>query len=597
MFRTIKKSILNHKFLTVILLLAAGVGSRYYYQTKHDTSQQNRYVLAAVTKGTIITSVTGSGQVSVADQIDVKPKTSGTVLYTTARNDQYVRAGALIAQLDVRDAQRAVRDAEINVQNAQVGLAKLQLNQQQDIPKLQDSSATNQNNLNQAYQNGFNEVANSFLDLPNMITLIRGILYDTTVGTSGQSNFGAYQDLMDRYNVEQLIVMINQAKDDYLTSTSQYNKNLEDYKATSRDATPEQINALLSATLTNVKTMAQSIKDEQNILDTVVQSLKQYQQNRIIPPAIAQYQSDITAAIGKLNSHTTNLTNIQNTITSTKQSLASIQRDVNAAQATQPLDIQSQQILIQQRQAALQDARDTLANYSVRAPFAGIVTKFNTKRGDVVSPGSTIATIVTKQSIAEISLNEVDVAKISIGEKATLTFDAIEGLTITGTVQQIDTLGTVTQGVVTYTVKIAFDTQDNRVKPGMSVSAAIITGTKQDVLLAPNAAIKSGGDTSYVELPDETSTSREQLLADSTAAINGIVLPLAPQRQTIQTGLANDTYTEITSGLKEGDLIIVRTITPTAGTTQSTQNRSLFPIGGGGRNTSGGGAVRGLNGR
>ena len=70
-------------------------------------------------------------------------------------------------------------------------------------------------------------------------------------------------------------------------------------------------------------------------------------------------------------------------------------------------------------------------------------------------------------------MNEVDAAKISVGNKTTLTFDATEDLTLTGKVAQIDTIGTVEQGVVSYKVKIAFDTQDERIKPGMTANASI----------------------------------------------------------------------------------------------------------------------------
>jgi HlyD family secretion protein len=72
-----------------------------------------------------------------------------------------------------------------------------------------------------------------------------------------------------------------------------------------------------------------------------------------------------------------------------------------------------------------------------------------------------------------------------MGQKVTMTFDAIPDLTMTGTVAEIDTLGTVTQGVVSYTVKIAFDTDNTDVKPGMTVSAMIITNTKIDVCKVP----------------------------------------------------------------------------------------------------------------
>jgi HlyD family secretion protein len=115
-------------------------------------------------------------------------------------------------------------------------------------------------------------------------------------------------------------------------------------------------------------------------------------------------------------------------------------------------------------------------------------------------------------------------------------------------------VGTVSQGVVTYTVKIGFDTQDDRVKTAMSVSAAIITDIKQDVLLVPNAAVKKSNNEQYVEILE-----------------NNI-----PRYQAVEVGLSNDTMTEITSGLKEGDKVITQTITGNTTSTAKTssQNRN-----------------------
>lgn len=195
------------------------------------------------------------------------------------------------------------------------------------------------------------------------------------------------------------------------------------------------------------------------------------------------------------------------------------------------------------------------------------------KKGDPVSASTILATLVTKQKIAEISLNEVDITKIKVGQKTTLTFDAIPDLTITGQVAEIDTVGTVTQGVVTYAVKISFDTQDDRVKPGMSISASIITDIKQDALLAPNSAVKQQGDAAYVEI-----------FAGETQA---------PRQQTVQTGLSNDTMTEITSGLNEGDRVVTQTITQTTSQSQTQQNTGLrIP----GITGGGGGSFRGSGG-
>ena len=151
---------------------------------------------------------------------------------------------------------------------------------------------------------------------------------------------------------------------------------------------------------------------------------------------------------------------------------------------------------------------------------------------------------------ANISLNEVDVAKVKVGQRVTLTFDAVEDLEITGEVAEVDAIGAVSQGVVSYNVKIVFDIQDNRIKPGMSVSAAIVLSSKPDVLLAPNGAIKTQNNLTYVE-----------------ALVNG-----APERRTVTVGSSNDTQTEILTGLTEGEAVITQTIISGASAAVSTQS-------------------------
>jgi len=144
-------------------------------------------------------------------------------------------------------------------------------------------------------------------------------------------------------------------------------------------------------------------------------------------------------------------------------------------------------------------------------------------------------------------LNDIDAAPVQTGQKTTLTFDAVEGLSITGEVVEVDTLGTVNQGVASYDVKIAFDVQDERVKPGMSVSVNIITESKAGVLLVPLTAVKTMGKNSYVEI-----------LVDGQA-----------QRKTVTVGSSSDTMIEIVEGLEEGEEIIIQTVTNGNSNTQN----------------------------
>ena len=577
MFQKIKQFISQHKITTGFLVLVIILGSYFGYKKFGGSSAETHYTLAAVQQGTIITSVSGSGQVSVSNQVDVKPKVSSDVIYVGVKNGQEVRTGTLLAQLDTGDAQKAVRDAEIALESARLQLEKLKLNQGRDLTSLENDIENAQDAITSSREDGFNKVSDAFLDLPDILTGIRGILYDSTIGTSNQVNTGAYQDLMDRYDLMKLVVMINQATSDYVASAEKYDKNLDDYKIATRYSPTDQINLLIDETLETTRIMAQTVKDEQNLLDAVVSSLKQYQQKRQIPQAITQYQSDISDYIGKLNGFISGLLSIQNTIKNNGQKLGDAQQNLDMAKKFNPFDVVSQENTVEQKEAALADAQRSLSDCYIRAPFAGIVVELNIKKGDSVSGSTVIATVITKQQIAEITLNEIDVAKIKASQKATLTFDAAPDLSVAGEVSEIDTLGAVSQGVVSYAVKIAFGTQNEQIKPGMSVFADIITNAKQNVLLVPNSAIKSVGGTSYVEVPQDT-TIANQLLANVANSTAGIILNPAPSQQAVEIGLSNDSVSEITNGLKAGDLVITRTIISSSTTTQTqaTQTRSIF---------------------
>jgi len=579
MIKKTLKFIKKHKLISGMIILVIIIVGYFVIKPLFAKPAQTTYVLGTVSKGTIISSISGSGQVSALSQVDVKSKASGDITYVNVRLGQEVKSGAILAQLDSKDAQKAVRDAEINLENAQISLSKLEISQKSSIPDIEDSITNAQNSLDQTYQNGFNEVTNTFLDLPSIIDGVRSVLYDYTVSTPDRTNYAAYQDfVMNSANNDLVFSMISQAQSNYTNSYTKYNNSLSNYRITTRYSSNDVIVALIEQTLDAIKTIAQSTKDEQNLLDTVSSTMKQ--SSRLIPSAMSQYQTNISSYISKLNSHITNLNNTKNSIDSSKQSLESYQRQLSDAQENNPLDLTSQQNSFKQKQVALQDAKDNLANYYVRAPFDGVIAKLNISKGDSISSGTAIATFITNKKIATISLNEVDVAKIKVGQKATLTFDAVDGLTISGEVLEVDIIGTVSQGVVTYNVKIGFDTQDERIKSGMSASASVITDMKQDVLMVQSSAIKSSGGITYVEMPNEQ-------VAPSTNSNSGIVLQSIPKQQEVQTGLINDTYTEIISGLKEGDTIIIRTVNASATTAAKTQ--STFGIPG----ASGGGAIRG----
>ena len=689
MLKKITKTARAHKFITTLITLTFLIALFLIYKGTSGAKQETLYVREAVQKGTLITSISGSGQTSSLNQIDIKPKVSGDILTMNMRVGQEVKARDVLAVIDSHDAETAVRDAQTSLTTAQISLEKLKqppdeyqllqaenslqnskdsLKKMKDPPdplallqaenslqnakdsleKLKLSQETNYHNaqeakqkaeddLIKAYEDALPVISDSFLDFPAVITTLHDILYSNAIGASEPfvrdelTNMGALLDSTteetDRYRLQSFQ---DKAVSDYESARTAYETVFEINKNTTRSASQTEIDALLTKTMSAGNLMVQAAASERNYIDTWVDYRSA--QKQTVFAKVKEYQTALGASISQTNGHISSITNMQNTVIADRDAIEKAKRDIlvmdqtipldrAASEATinerenslkklkdgataediasaeaslkekelslarlkagtDPLDIRSQELNVAQRRNALASAQEKLKNYTIVAPFDGIVAKADVKQGDSVSASSVIATLITKQKTAVLSFNEVDAAGIKTGQKATLTFDAIEDLTISGEVAELDLLGTVSQGVVTYSATIAFDTQDNRVKPGMSVNASIITAAKQDALIVSSSAVKTQGNAHYVEMLDNTTNASPTTPVPSKTP---------PMRVPVEIGLSNDTSIEIVSGLKEGDMVITKTVAPSATANTSPQAPSLFGSQGGGRGIRGGG--------
>jgi multidrug efflux pump subunit AcrA (membrane-fusion protein) len=225
---------------------------------------------------------------------------------------------------------------------------------------------------------------------------------------------------------------------------------------------------------------------------------------------------------------------------------------------------------IKQSRTSLESSRLSYqaAGPVVYAPITGTIGSISLTPGMILNPTSDAANSSNSENKIAIvktgatpsitvSLTEIDVPKVSVGDKVTITVDALPGKTFTGKVIAIDTTGTVSSGVVNYPVTIQLDSGVEGLLPNMSVTANILTDFKDNVVMVPNAA---------VQIATDGSTTIRLLK-------NGVLTSVS-----IVTGISNDTTTEISSGVSEGDEVVTAVTIGTAKTTTTT--RSVF--GGGG---------------
>jgi len=556
LFSKTKGLVLKHKIISIIvLILLVGFGF-WVYKYFFSATTITKYVLTKAEKGTIVSSLSSSGQVSAFNTIDIKAKISGDVVYVGAKEGDVVGAGALIAKLDTTDAEKTIRDAESNLKSAQIALQKLKGDSALVTPQnKQDAIDT----LNEDYQSAYNTISNVFIDLPTIMTSLQNIIYGTNFDNT-QQNIDFYTNNANTYD-QNVSTFRSSLVKSYKTALDEYTKNFNDYKATTRYSDNKTIDSMLVETYNTAKDVAQAIKDTNNLIQFYIDT---FARHNIKANPIADTQlSSVNSNGTKINSHIVNLLNIQN----------SIKKDKEAVSGSD-LDVRSQELSLEKSKNSLADAKSALADYYVYAPFDGVLATMDAKIGQ--SAPSPIATIITKTLVAEISFGETDIAKIKLGQKANLTFDAVSDLTITGKVSAIDAVGASTQGVVSYNVKVVLDIQDDRIKPGMSTTATIITDTKTDALYVPNSAVKTQQGIRYVlKVTDAVSDADLQ-------NTSGVILKNSPSKQTVETGVSDDSSTEIISGLNEGDIVVLSTVSTSKTTTTNSSNTTNGGFGGGG---------------
>ncbi len=242
----------------------------------------------------------------------------------------------------------------------------------------------------------------------------------------------------------------------------------------------------------------------------------------------------------------------------------------------------AQQAVIAQAQAAVSSAWLSYQSTSadVTAPIAGTVSNITyipgvilAQQASTTSNSNQRVAVISNSSTPSITVNlsEADISKVQLGRTATITLDSMPDKTFTGKVVTMDKIGAVASGVTTYPAIIQFDTSTEQILPNMAVTASIIIETKDDVLEVPSSAISNSGGQSTIRV-----------------LVNG-----QAQSVPVETGISSDQETEITSGLTEGEDIVIGSPIATQGRTGSNSS-SPFGAGGGGvfRAIGGGGGGR-----
>ena len=206
--------------------------------------------------------------------------------------------------------------------------------------------------------------------------------------------------------------------------------------------------------------------------------------------------------------------------------------------------IQSASETLRGAELSMQNMQDAMDNYTITSPISGTIIEKNAKVGDALSTGSDLCTIYDLSYLEmTINVDELQVSSLKVGQSVQVTADAVKDKTYEGVVTRVSMKGDTSGGTTTYPVTVRIDETDG-LRPGMNANAEIVVAQAKNALTVPNAAIVRGN---YVLVRQ-----------DSPSAVNADDSMSAPEGYVyvkVKTGVSDDNYTQVTSGLSESDTI------------------------------------------
>jgi HlyD family secretion protein len=187
-------------------------------------------------------------------------------------------------------------------------------------------------------------------------------------------------------------------------------------------------------------------------------------------------------------------------------------------------------------QANIDSAKAAVNMQYIIAPFDGTVTELDSKAGDLVSSSTTALRIDDlSKYFVDLTVNEIDIPNVQVGQKVDITFDAIANKTYNGTVYSIDQIGTQSSGAVNYTVTVQLTNPDPSILPGMTASASVVLNQADNVLMVPSRGIRTQNGAYYM-----------------IVLVNG-----ALEQVSVKLGLSNDTESQIISNQVQAGMEVV----------------------------------------
>jgi len=466
-----------------LVVAAAVVGyffftSNFVTNTNSTGATQTGNATAQVTAINLVTSVESSGSVEAIRSESLYWKTTGTVATVNVAVGDTVKKGNVLMTIDPATAPQSVIQAYVDLDTAQDALEALLNPGALDIANAKQAVADAEQTLKDAKQDlkyAQNPVGQSLYDTLSDTKLaldtalanqqLEHVSTDASTIKSTEDDMNLAYSRLQRAQVEM---------DDCIKISCGERVQREDALNNAQKAYQKAWDAFQTAKLkydTNVANQTDDVRNARQDYDQAVANL-----------------NAALAGPDALKVQTT-----QAAVEVAEADLADKQETLNKLlNGADPKDIAA-------AQANVLSAQTTIDSLMIKAPFDGEVLQVNFRPGDTATQSDVAVRLANRTQLhVEVAVDESDISQVNVGDPATLSFDFLPDLSLTGKVSQVVPIGEEVQGLVKYTVRLDFDQADPRVLLGMTTNASIVTDTVEGALAVPVDAVQQDDDGEYV---------------------------------------------------------------------------------------------------
>jgi len=560
---------MKNKLITAIILLIilSTLGFAGCRSTPQDTEKQ----ITTVERGDLTVTVSADGNLDMPRQVALKFGTPGTVKEIFVVEGQKVKEGTLLAKLDDTTQKLAIASAQYNVELAMNELVEKIHPALMGYPEMYPDTSTvlrveqAQDELGQAqkfleqggYQKAAAELRLALHDLDASYTMFN--IPEIAMSLQGQSEirYTTVDKYPDMSNISKAIKLLEED----LARLAEIQTLIEQGSYDDAKAKLNTEQDKLSETHILVKSLSGRIRISQRIGECCQQLATQDSRAEATGLIPLPYP-DTSTTLDWLKQVEENLQKIQTCKEGESCDtfelatlLRMAQHDVDMSQTILENNelifrsgvnlkaLRGYNLNLQIAELDLKRYKDELMKTEILAPFDGTVVDIGVKENDQLSSfdySSKTAVHLVDTSTVEMDgvMDEVDIYKVKVGQEAIITVDALPNVELKGKVTFISPFGTQTAGVVEFPVKISIEPAEVELKGGLTATADIIVEKHEDVLLVPNRSIKGSPGNYWVEV----------ILDEKT---------MTTEKRPVVLGAQNDQFSEVISGLSEGEKIIV----------------------------------------